>query len=147
MAEPGSAPAAGRRVNVSFSPPTPNGDLHLGHLAGPVLASDVCARSQKILGNDVVYACSTDDNQTYVVTTAQRLGTTPEALIQEALDSVRVSLDLAGIDVDLFERPDEEYTAFVRDFFTHLWRHGAFDRREVELPYDAETGEYRPRPS
>ncbi|WP_372411168.1 class I tRNA ligase family protein [Streptomyces luteireticuli] len=142
MAEHGSAPVA-RRVNVSFSPPTPNGDLHLGHLAGPVLASDVCARSQKILGNDVVYACSTDDNQTYVVTTAQRLGTTPEALIQEALDSVTASLDLAGVDVDLFERPDEQYTAFVRDFFTHLWKHGAFDRREVELPYDAETGEYR----
>lgn len=133
----------GRRVNVSFSPPTPNGDLHLGHLAGPVLASDVCARSQKILGNDVVYACSTDDNQTYVVTTAQRLGVTPEALIQQALDSTRQSLDLAGVGVDLYERPDERYTTFVRDFFTHLWKHGAFDRREVELPYDAATDEYR----
>ncbi|MEV7780626.1 class I tRNA ligase family protein [Kitasatospora sp. NPDC088351] len=143
MPEPDSAAVrAPRQVNVSFSPPTPNGDLHLGHLAGPVLGSDVCARSQKILGNDVVYACSTDDNQTYVVTTAQRLGVTPEALIQEALDSVRVSLDLAGVDVDLFERPDEDYNRFVRDFFTHLWRHGAFDRREVELPYDAETGQY-----
>ncbi|MFE0044237.1 class I tRNA ligase family protein [Streptomyces albireticuli] len=142
MAEQTRSPAP-RRVNVSFSPPTPNGDLHLGHLSGPVLASDVCARSQKILGNDVVYACSTDDNQTYVVTTAQRLGVTPEALIQEALDSVRTSLDLAGVEVDLFERPDAHYTEFVRDFFTHLWKHGAFDRREVDLPYDAETGEYR----
>ena len=61
------------RVNVTFSPPTPNGDFHLGHLAGPVLASDVCARSQKMLGNDVAFGVSTDDNQTYVVTTAQRL--------------------------------------------------------------------------
>ncbi|MER5782789.1 class I tRNA ligase family protein [Streptomyces mobaraensis] len=132
-----------RRVNVSFSPPTPNGDLHLGHLAGPVLGSDVCARSQKILGNDVVYACSTDDNQTYVVTTAQRVGVTPEELIRQALDSTRRSLELAGVEVDLYERPDERYTTFVRDFFTHLWKHGAFDRREVHLPYDAEADEYR----
>jgi methionyl-tRNA synthetase len=132
-----------RRVNVTFSPPTPNGDLHLGHLSGPVLAADVCARSQKILGHDVAFASSTDDNQTYVVTTAQRLGTTPEALIQEALEKVSGSLDVGGVDIDLFARPDEEYERFVREFFTFLWRHGAFDLREVELPYDAQTGEYK----
>ncbi|PWI45498.1 class I tRNA ligase family protein [Streptomyces sp. ICBB 8177] len=133
----------GRRIDVTFSPPTPNGDLHLGHLAGPVLGSDVCARSQKILGHDVAFGTSTDDNQTYVVTTAQRLGTDPESLIAEAYEKVTASLGLAGVEVDLFARPDERYTAFVRDFFTHLWRHGAFDRRTVELPYCADTGEYK----
>ncbi|MFJ6443203.1 class I tRNA ligase family protein [Streptomyces sp. NPDC091649] len=137
------APSPRRRINVTFSPPTPNGDLHLGHLAGPVLNSDVCARSQKILGHDVAFATSTDDNQTYVVTTAERLGTLPETLIQQALDSVTRSLDLAGVDVDLFERPDADYTGFVRDFFTRLWEHGAFDLREIELPYDETTGEYK----
>ncbi|MFF0482936.1 class I tRNA ligase family protein [Streptomyces sp. NPDC004435] len=140
---PGNGAPARRRVNVTFSPPTPNGDLHLGHLSGPVLNSDVCARSQKVLGHDVAFATSTDDNQTYVVTTAERLGTTPEALIQHALDSVTKSLELAGVDCDLFERPDADYTAYVRSFFTRLWEHGAFDLREVELPYDAATGEYK----
>ncbi|WDO07032.1 class I tRNA ligase family protein [Streptomyces murinus] len=140
---PGAETPAPRRVNVTFSPPTPNGDLHLGHLAGPVLNSDICARSQKVLGHDVAFATSTDDNQTYVVTTAERLGVTPEALIQDALDSVTKSLELAGVDVDLFERPDDDYTAFVRSFFTRLWEHGAFDLREVELPYDPDSGEYK----
>ncbi|WP_242882338.1 class I tRNA ligase family protein [Actinomadura litoris] len=144
MAEPrGAADGGPRRVDVTFSPPTPNGDLHLGHLSGPVLASDVCARSQKILGNDVAFASSTDDNQTYVVTTARRLGTTPEALIRQALGSVRGTLGAAAVGVDLFERPDERYETFVRTFFTTLWEAGAFDRREVELPYDAESGQYR----
>ncbi|MBP2327235.1 methionyl-tRNA synthetase [Kibdelosporangium banguiense] len=132
-----------RHVSVTFSPPTPNGDFHLGHLAGPVLASDICAKSQQVLGNDVTYAVSTDDNQTYVVTTAQRVGTSPEALIDEAHRLMRRSLDLAGVQVDLFERPDKEYEDYVRGFFTHLWKFGAFDRRVVELPYDAEAGEYR----
>ncbi|MFD9841237.1 class I tRNA ligase family protein [[Kitasatospora] papulosa] len=143
MTGPYGARPRQQRINVTFSPPTPNGDLHLGHLAGPVLNSDVCARSQKILGHDVAFATSTDDNQTYVVTTAERLGIIPEALIQQALDSVTRSLELAGVDVDLFERPDAQYTAFVRGFFTSLWEHGAFDLREIELPYDAETGEYK----
>ncbi|MBG0855463.1 class I tRNA ligase family protein [Streptomyces spinoverrucosus] len=137
-AEPGR-----RRINVTFSPPTPNGDLHLGHLSGPVLAADVCARSQKIHGHDVAFGTSTDDNQTYVVTTAERLGTDPESLIRHAFDSVTKTLELGAVDVDLFERPDADYTAFVEHFFTHLWRHGAFDRREVELPYDADSDAYR----
>ncbi|MGW2034924.1 class I tRNA ligase family protein [Streptomyces sp. NPDC001811] len=137
------APSGRRRINVTFSPPTPNGDLHLGHLAGPVLASDVCARSQKILGHDVAFGTSTDDNQTYVVTTAERIGTDPESLIRHAYDSISRTLSLAAVDVDLFERPDDDYTAFVRDFFTRLWENGAFDRREVELPYDAATGTYK----
>uniref|UniRef100_UPI003F493EDA class I tRNA ligase family protein n=1 Tax=Streptomyces chartreusis TaxID=1969 RepID=UPI003F493EDA len=132
-----------RRVNVTFSPPTPNGDLHLGHLSGPVLASDVCARSQKIQGHDVAFGTSTDDNQTYVLTTAERLGTDPESLIRLAFDGVTKTLELAAVDVDLFERPDADYTAFVENFFTHLWRHGAFDRREVDLPYDADTETYK----
>ncbi|OKI00947.1 methionine--tRNA ligase [Streptomyces sp. CB02923] len=132
-----------RRINVTFSPPTPNGDLHLGHLSGPVLASDICARAQKIHGHDVAFGTSTDDNQTYVVTTAEKLATEPESLIRHAFDSVTKTLDLAGIQVDLFERPDSDYTAFVREFFTHLWRHGTFDRREVELPYDAASDSYK----
>lgn len=140
---PHGARSGRRRIDVTFSPPTPNGDLHLGHLAGPVLASDVCARSQKILGHDVAFGTSTDDNQTYVVTTAERIGTDPESLIRHAFDSITRTLGLAAVDVDLFERPDADYTAFVHDFFTRLWRNDAFDRREVELPYDAATGTYK----
>ena len=138
---PGNRPA--RRVNVTFSPPTPNGDLHLGHLAGPVLNSDICARSQKILGSDVAFSTSTDDNQTYVVTTAVRIGVTPEDLIRRALAEMTDSLQLGGIAVDLFERPDADYERFVRHFFTTLWQKGAFDQREVYLPYDDEAGAYR----
>ena len=33
------------RAIVTITPPTPNGDLHLGHLSGPFLAADVCART------------------------------------------------------------------------------------------------------
>ena len=29
------------RYIVTVTPPTPNGDLHLGHLSGPFLAADI----------------------------------------------------------------------------------------------------------
>jgi mannose-6-phosphate isomerase-like protein (cupin superfamily) len=41
-----AAKAAGPRDTLVFStPPTPNGDLHLGHLSGPYLAADVIRRA------------------------------------------------------------------------------------------------------
>ncbi len=126
----------------TFSPPTPNGDFHLGHFAGPVLSSDVCARALRRHGHEVRFACSTDDNQTYVVTTARRLGTDPNALLAQAYESTSASLDLAGISTTGYTMTDAPYEEFVREFFTGLHAAGAFDLREVELPYDADAKAY-----
>ena len=134
---------SGRRVDVTFSPPTPNGDFHLGHLSGPLLGSDVYARGRKLAGDDVRFATSTDDNQTYVVTTALRLGVDPHSLIDEALKKMSDTLALARVEVDAFDRPGDDYQAFVRGFFDRLWADGAFDERTVHLPFDEPAGQYR----
>lgn len=39
---------------VTITPPTPNGDLHIGHIAGPFLAADVFTRVQRQRGHDCV---------------------------------------------------------------------------------------------
>jgi methionyl-tRNA synthetase len=46
------APLAGtgRPVFVFSTPPTPNGDLHIGHLSGPYLGADVYTRFQRLNG-------------------------------------------------------------------------------------------------
>ncbi|MBY8863523.1 class I tRNA ligase family protein [Nocardia sp. CA2R105] len=127
---------SGELFGSTFSPPTPNGDFHLGHFAGPVLSSDVCARALRRRGHEVRFACSTDDNQTYVVTTARRLGEDPNALIAHAFEQTSASLELAGISVTGYTMTDAPYEEFVREFCTGLWRSGAFDLRTVDLPYD-----------
>jgi methionyl-tRNA synthetase len=142
MAKAEHPPVARRRIDVVFSPPTPTGDLHLGQLAGPVLAADVCARAQRMLGCDVAFASSTDDNRTAVPASARRLGVPAEDLARGAFADLAGTLELAGVWLDQFERPDAPYSAYVQDFFTRLWRHGAFDRRELDLPYDAAAGEH-----
>ena len=48
---------------VTITPPTPNGDLHLGHLAGPFLAGDVCARVLRQLGHETLLVSYSDDYQ------------------------------------------------------------------------------------
>lgn len=54
------------KIIVTITPPTPNGDLHLGHLSGPFLSADVFARRMKQLGHDAIVVSYTDDYQSYL---------------------------------------------------------------------------------
>ncbi|MEZ5839496.1 MAG: class I tRNA ligase family protein, partial [Hyphomicrobiales bacterium] len=54
------------RYIVTITPPTPNGDLHLGHLSGPFLGADVCRRALAGAGHDVLFVSYADDYQSYV---------------------------------------------------------------------------------
>lgn len=67
-----------RRVMVTITPPTPNGDLHLGHLSGPYLGADIHARAMRMQGCDTCYVTGSDDFQSYVAGKALRTGQTPE---------------------------------------------------------------------
>jgi methionyl-tRNA synthetase len=45
-------PARGPRIIIPATP-TPNGDLHVGHMAGPYLAADIYARRLRAEGEQV----------------------------------------------------------------------------------------------
>lgn len=111
-----------RPVLVLPSPPTANGDLHLGHLAGPYLAADAFARYRRMRGHDVAYVTGADVHQSYVVQAAERLLTTPEAAADRFAQRIEDTLRAADIEVDAFVRPhrSERYQTFVGTFFRHL---------------------------
>jgi methionyl-tRNA synthetase len=132
----------GRPVVIIAPPPTPNGDLHVGHLAGPYLSGDIYARYQRACGRRVIYATGTDDSQTYVVGSARKLGTTPEELAVRCWHDIKRTLAVAGISVDGFAPFDDRYRATTLDFVSALHAQGKFRRRRVRLPYSKRTGEY-----
>jgi methionyl-tRNA synthetase len=89
---------------VTATPPTPNGDLHVGHLSGPFLAADVFCRFQRMRGGTSVFATGSDDHQTYVLTTAARQAEDPVALADTFAEQIQSTLGAAGIGVDRFAR-------------------------------------------
>jgi methionyl-tRNA synthetase len=122
---------------VIAPPPTPNGDLHLGHLAGPYLFADVLARYQTLRGRRCVSAISVDLHQSYVVTTAERLGVEPADLAQRQFHNIQATLEAAEICFDVVGMPDATYTTYVREWFRRLHAGGAFEMKETTAPYDA----------
>jgi methionyl-tRNA synthetase len=134
--------ATGGRTIVVAATPTSNGDLHLGHMAGPYLAGDIYARYLRAAGRPVVYTTCTDDSQSYVVSTAHRQGTTPAALCARSTAAIERSLRAMGISMAGLPPVDDRYRSSVLDFVTALHKAGRFRLRTVRLPFATNAGRY-----
>jgi len=131
-----------RAVIVIAATPTPNGDLHVGHLAGPYLSGDIYARRQRALGRRVIYATCTDDSQSYVLASARRNGVTPAELCAKATGDIERSLFAMGISMNGLPPIDDTYRTSVLDFVGRLHRDGRLRLRTVSLPYAQTTGQF-----
>ncbi|MFI9806636.1 class I tRNA ligase family protein [Streptomyces sp. NPDC052301] len=144
-----AAPADRRRfgkrpVFVFSTPPTPNGDLHLGHLSGPYLGADAFVRFQRMNGVEAWHLTGSDDYQSYVADRARSDGRTPAETA--AHFSAEIAATLASMDV----RPDQytvtgadaAYPEGLRAFFSRLAASGAVDVRSTPALFDARTGDY-----
>jgi len=128
---------------VVISPaPTANGDLHLGHIAGPFLAADVYTRYLRATGRRVLFGTGIQDTPTYVVTTANRLGMAPRALVARSAEQVAATLAAMGIVVDAFTGDDARFIKGVLDFVDRLHATGKLHLRTMTFPYLPSKGEY-----
>lgn len=116
---------------VTTTPPTPNGDLHVGHLSGPYLGADVFVRYQRMRGNEAFHVCSADDHQSYVATTAARRGSSPEELADRYARAIKSTLRAAHIELDMFTSAlhNTAHIAFVQGFFKDLYDRGIIEAK------------------
>ncbi|HTQ81546.1 MAG TPA: class I tRNA ligase family protein [Thermoanaerobaculia bacterium] len=126
-----------KRVLITATPPTPNGDLHVGHLSGPYLAGDVYKRYCRLAGLEAFFITGGDDNQTYVATKAEQLGTTPEKVAERFDDAIVETLRRAQIEVDIYVRPlrSPRHARFITEFVERLYADGKLIAREAEAAW------------
>ncbi|AGM05735.1 methionyl-tRNA synthetase [Amycolatopsis keratiniphila] len=131
-----------RPVVIIGGPPTSNGDLHIGHIAGPYLGADVHRRYLRAAGREAVFASCTDDSQTYLVTSAARVGLTPPELVEQSTENIQRTFKAMGVEVDGFSPTDDGYKALVYDYVKRLYDKGKLRLRKVRLPYSESKGEF-----
>ncbi len=51
---------APQRYTITAALPYTNGPIHIGHLAGVYVPSDIYARYLRMQGNDVAFVCGSD---------------------------------------------------------------------------------------
>jgi methionyl-tRNA synthetase len=133
---------AGERLVVLSPAPTANGDLHLGHLAGPFLAADVCRRYAEATGREALFGTGMHFTQNYIVTAARRLGVTPEDLRADSAAQVAETLAALAVRVDGFACLEDRFVKMVLRFHERLHALGKLKLRAVKFPYSPRSGQY-----
>jgi methionyl-tRNA synthetase len=133
-----SAPAARpKRTMVSAAPPTPNGDLHVGHLSGPYTAGDVHARYLRLRGVDADFIFGTDDSQSYTKTNAVRMGVSAQEGADRMAADIKATLEAAEVELAEFVRPYESpyHVRMTQEFFKKLHDDGHLVAKETLSPW------------
>lgn len=128
----------GKDYLVFSTPPTPNGDLHLGHLSGPYIVADIIKRLQNQTGNHSVHVTGRDDNQTYVVSCAYKENVSSKICADFYANKIQDTWKSASIVLDYFINPENEgkYAIFVKEKINFLKKNGFIEEKLVEILVD-----------
>jgi methionyl-tRNA synthetase len=137
-------PARLRRALLTSAPPTPNGDLHLGHIGGPYMAADVQKRYLRMRGVEAYYLCGSDDNLSWVLTNGRQYGMTAPEAADHFSNEVDATLHAARIEMDVFARPNASafHVPMVQEFVRRLYEQGELVARTGPSPYCASCQRY-----
>ena len=133
-----------RPVFVFSTPPTPNGDLHLGHLSGPYLGADAYVRFQRLNGTNAWHLTGSDDYQSYVVSAAHREGREPAETAAHYSAEIVQTLALMDIVLDQYTVTDTApgYRPGLQDYFSRVVASGRAAVTERDALFDGESGRY-----
>ncbi|HTD23085.1 MAG TPA: class I tRNA ligase family protein [Terriglobales bacterium] len=122
-----------KRFLVIATPPTPNGDLHVGHLSGPYLGADIYCRYLAMCGTEHYYISGVDDHQSYVSLKAEQLGWSPAQVADYFGDAMETTLEAAEIQLDIYARPRKSmyHIPVVQQFFKRLYSEGKLVVKET----------------
>jgi methionyl-tRNA synthetase len=67
-----------KKVLITSALPYANGPLHFGHIAGAYLPGDCHSRFQRLMGNDVLYICGSDEHGVAITLSAETAKRTPK---------------------------------------------------------------------
>ncbi|MEG8182119.1 class I tRNA ligase family protein [Nocardia terpenica] len=132
-----------RPVLILPSFPTPNGELHLGHIAGPLLTADACRRAVLATGARAHLLLGTVGHQTQVAAAAAAAGLSFHELAERNTDAITAGLAAAGVEWDVFVRPSEpSYPAMATTVFRRLLTEGALVTRSEPTNYCEPCGRF-----
>ncbi len=128
--------ATKQKYLITSALPYVNNQLHIGHLIGCLLPSDVYARFCRAMGRDVLYVCGTDEHGT-----ASEMGAEKEGL--PVLDYVNKYRDiqLAGINnfnlsFDFYGRTHTKlHEKLIHELFERLDSKGLVIEKPSQQPY------------
>ncbi len=131
------------RYLITSALPYANGPLHIGHLAGAYLSADIYARFRRMMGEDVVFVCGSDEHGAAITLRAAKDGITPQEVVDRYHNLFKDTFDRIGVSFDIYHRTSAKlHHETSQEFFTNLYEKGEFEEIESEQYYDEEFDQF-----
>jgi len=131
------------KYTVTAALPYANGPLHLGHVAGVYLPSDIFVRFLRMKGHDVVFICGSDEHGAAITLRAKKEGVSPQEIVDKYNAIISHSFKDFKISFDIFHRTSSEiHHKTSQEFFKVLNDKGKFIQETSEQYYDEEYDQF-----
>src|SRR3982751_4709789 len=118
---------------VTAALPYANGPVHIGHLAGAYLPADIYVRFLRMLEEDVVFICGSDEHGVPITLRARKEGITPQQVVDKYHAIIKKSFADFGISFDIYHRTSEKiHHETASAFFKTLYDKNVFITEESE---------------
>ena len=132
-----------KRYTITAALPYTNGPIHIGHLAGVYVPSDIYARYLRMQGKDVAFMCGSDEHGVAISMKAKKEGITPQQVIDKYDGIIRQSFIDFGISFDNYSRTSAKiHHDTAQEFFKKLYDNGDFIEEVTEQLYDAKADQF-----
>lgn len=138
-----------RKFLVTGALPYSNNRLHVGHIAGAYLPSDIFVRYLRSNGDDVRYICGSDDNGVAIKISAMKEKSTPAELSTRYHNLQKSAFEGLGIHFDIYggtHQPAfvETHNKLSQEFFKKIFDNGHFVKKETQQLYDEKAAQFLP---
>ena len=132
-----------KRYTVTAALPYTNGPIHIGHLAGVYVPSDIYSRYLRLQGKDVAFICGSDEHGVAISMKAKKEGITPQQVIDKYHTIIKQSFEDFGISFDNYSRTSAKvHHETASEFFRKLYDEGKFIEEVTEQLYDEEAHQF-----
>ena len=130
-----------KRYLVTSALPYANGPIHIGHLAGVYIPSDIYTRFLRMKGVDVLSICGSDEHGVPITLKARKEGVTPQEIVDRYHAMNKKAFEDFGIAFDIYSRTSNPvHYETASGIFKNLYDKGEFTEKTSEQYFDEEAG-------
>lgn len=134
-----------KTYTITAALPYTNGPIHIGHLSGVYVPADIYARYLRIMGNDVIYICGSDEHGVPITIKAKKEKKTPQEIVDRYHMNIKKSFSDFGISFDNYSRTSSKiHHETASAFFLKLLQNNSFKELTSEQFYDEIEEQFLP---
>lgn len=120
-----------------------NGPIHIGHLAGCYIPSDLYVRFLRLKGEDVKFISGTDEHGVPITIKARDEKKSPQEVVDYYYNLINDSFNEFGISFDIFSRTSRKiHHKTSSDFFLNLYEKKTFKEITSSQYYDEKENQF-----